>query len=172
MILLADAGVPMLAAVWPVAWLAFIPVVLIESFVALKSLGLAFRRSLAVNAAANAVSTLVGIPVTWFALVILQGVTGGGTWRTIDTPLQKIVAVCSQAAWLCPYEHDLGWMIPAAAMILCVPFFLVSVVIEYIVVRRMVTNPPRHVRRFCWLANLASYSLIVVFWGVLLAAAL
>ena len=157
----------MIGVVWPVAWLALLPVVLIESLVALKGLGLGFRRSLVVTGVANAVSTLVGIPITWFALVLLEERLGG-VWRPIDTPAQKIVAVFSQAAWLCPYEHDMHWMIPVAALILCVPFYIVSVVIEYAVVRRMVTNPSRQVRRFCCLANLASYSLIVIFWVVIL----
>ena len=170
MILFADAGIPMLAVVWPLAWLTFIPVVLVESAVALKGLGLGYRRSLVVTAAANAASTLVGIPVTWFACVVIEIMLGGGTWQAIDTPAQKMLAVFSQAAWLCPYEHDLSWMIPAAAIILCVPFYLVSVWIEYAVVRRMVAYPPHQVRRFCWLANLASYSLIIIFWVGLLVA--
>jgi hypothetical protein len=167
--LVADAGIPMIAAVWPVGCLMFLPVVLIESFVAIKSLGLGFRRSIVVTAAANAVSTLAGIPLTWIALVVVQIVTGGGTFRPINAPFQRFLAVFSSAAWLPPYEYDLCWMIPLAAILLCIPFYFVSVLIENAVVCRMVANPRVEVRRFSWIANFASYALIVAFWEAMLA---
>jgi hypothetical protein len=165
MILFADAGIPMLAVVWPVAWLAFLPVVAIESLIALKGLELGFRRALVVTAAANAVSTFVGIPITWIILVVFQIATGGGGWRDINIPTQAVLAVTQGAPWLVPYEHDLGWMIPAAAMILCIPFYFSSVLIEYLVIRRLVANAPRQVRQFCWRANLWSYMALILFWA-------
>jgi hypothetical protein len=164
MILFADAGIPMLAVVWPFMWLAFLPVVVIESIVALKSLGIPFRRAFLVTAAANAVSTLAGIPVTWFVLAAIEMTITDGRWQPIDTPMQAALAVFQQAAWLCPYEGALDWMIPAAALVLCIPFFFVSVWIEYLVVRRLVANG-RQVLRFCWWANFWSYLGIVVFWA-------
>ena len=171
MILFADAGIPMLAVVWPVMWLAFLPVVVIESLVALKSLGLQFRRALAVTAAANAVSTLVGIPLTWFVLVVLELVLWGGGVHPIGTPWQAAITVCKEAAWLCPYENAIDWMVPVAAILLCVPFYFVSVLIEYFIVRRMVSNDGRPVRRFCWWANLWSYMALILFWvGCLLTS--
>ena len=174
MILIADAGLPMIAIVWPVAWLAFLPVVLVESLVARKVLGLGFRRAIKVTAAANAISTLVGIPISWFALVVLDVVTcGGGPWQAAASSSDKILSVCRHAAWLWPIpvmKGDLEWAVPVAALILCIPFYFASVLIEYIVLYRMVAVPPRQVRRSCWLANLASYSLIVIFWGAMLVA--
>lgn len=156
----------MLAVVWPFMWLAFLPVVVIESFVAVKSLGLRFRRAIVVTAAANAVSTLVGIPVTWFVLVVLELIiTNGGQWQPIDTPIQATLAIVQQAAWLCPYEEALDWMIPAAAVVLCIPFYFVSVWIEYLVARYMVANARRQVLRFSWWANSWSYLGIVIFWA-------
>ena len=165
MILFADVGIPMLAVVWPVAWLAFLPVVLVESLVALQGLELRFRRALVVTAAANAVSTLVGIPIVWFIMVIIQmTMTGGGSlWHASDSPTQAVIAACRRAAWLGPYEQL--WMVPLAAIFLCIPFYFASVLIEYLVVRCMVTNGPSEVRRFCWRANLWSYMAIVVFWA-------
>jgi len=74
----------MLAVGWPVMWLAFLPVVAIESFVAVRTLGLRFRQALAVTAAANAISTFVGIPVTWFILVVLELIIpNGGQWQPV-----------------------------------------------------------------------------------------
>ena len=163
MTLFADTGIPMLAVVWPFMWLAFLPVVVIESLVALKSLGLRFRRALMVTAAANTVSTLVGIPVAWLVLLGIE-------WMPYfvgipdDTRWQTAIAVATQWAWISPFGN-LGITIPIAAVVLCVPFYFVSVWIEYLVVRRMVANDFSQVRRFCWWANLWSYMAIVLFWG-------
>lgn len=168
MTLFADTGIPMLAVVWPIAWLAFFPVVIIESSIALKGLGLGFRRAFVVTAAANAVSTLVGIPITWFILVVVSIVTGGGVYRDLSIPTQALLAVSQDAPWLVPYEHELGWMIPVAAIFLCIPFYFASVWIEYLVVRRMVPNSAAQVRRFCWRANLWSYMAIIIFYAVCL----
>jgi hypothetical protein len=160
--LLADTGIPMLAVVWPVMWLAFLPVVAIESLVAQKSLGLQFRRALVVTAAANAVSTLVGIPVTWFVLLGIEwmpyfiGIPDNAHWQTA-------IAVTTQWAWISPFGN-LGITIPIAAIVLCIPFYCVSVWVEYLVARRMVPNDFRQVRRFSWWANFWSYTAIVVFW--------
>ena len=161
----------MLVVVWPVAWVAFLPVVLIESLVALKSLHLGFRRALLVIAAANAVSTLVGIPITWLVLVIIQIMVGDHSlthWYANDTLIQSALAVSPQAAWLGLYS-DPRRMIPIAAIFLCVPFYFASVWIEYRVVRRMVANSPNQVLRFSWRANLWSYAVIFLFWAGCLA---
>ena len=56
--------------------------------------------------------------------------TSGGRALGIDTPIQKLGAVTLQAAWLVPYETHLRWMIPAAATVLLVPCFLMSLLIE------------------------------------------
>lgn len=165
MALFADIGLPMLVVVWPVAWLAFVPVVLIETLVALKTLKLGLGRALAVTTAANAVSTLVGIPITWFVMLVIEGtlIGGGSLWHASDAPMEAVVAACRRAAWLGPYERD--WMVPLAAIILCVPFYFASVWIEYRVARAMVDDDRRQVRRFSWWANLWSYLAILVFWA-------
>ena len=153
----------MLAVVWPFMWLAFLPVVAIEALVAMKMLQLRLRRALVVTAAANAVSTLVGIPVTWFVLLGIE-------WMPYfigipdDTRWQTAIAVTTQWAWISPFGN-LGITIPMAAIVLCVPFYFVSVWVEYLVARRMVANDFRQVRRFSWWANFWSYSAIVVFWA-------
>lgn len=169
--LFANAGIPMLAVVWPVAWIAFLPVVAIESLIARTGLDLRYRRALLVTGAANAASTFVGIPVAWFLLVIASAVTGGAAWQDYRTTSQAILTVFRSAPWLAPYELDLGWMIPLAAILLCVPFYFVSVLIEYLVIRRMIPNDRGRVLRFCWRANLWTYLGFALFYvGTLLAS--
>ena len=56
---------------------------------------------------------------TWFRVVA----TGGGRAFGIDSSWQRVFAVTVQAAWLIPYESELNWMVPLAAIVLLVPFF-------------------------------------------------
>ena len=138
----ADAGIPMLVLVWPGAWLALLPVVLVEALVARRLLRLGFRRSLKVALVANLVSTGVGIPVTWFALVLVEmlgaalGFAGATLAGITSEPGRwfQIAFFPFMAAWL---PDGAPWMVVAAAVILCVPFYFVSVWLEFLVARRL-----------------------------------
>lgn len=159
----ADAGVPMLALVWPASWILFIPVVAIEAWVATRIVGMPFRRSVVATTAANATSTLVGIPLVWALLVLVElAISGGGKALGTDSFWLRIYAVTVQAAWLIPYESELHWMVPAAAMALLVPFFFASVLVERLVFRRFCGSKPELARQWSWLANAASYGFLLV----------
>jgi hypothetical protein len=162
MMVLANAGVPMLFVVAPVLVLAIVPVVVVEAALYRWFLRVPFRKAFSGSMGANLLSTLLGVPATWFALVLLQMVTGGGGWRG-----SGIQAVTWQAAWLIPHEENLRWMIPAAAMVLHVPFFLASVFTERLVLLRVWKEVDRRaLTRACWLANGCSYAGLLVFWGL------
>jgi hypothetical protein len=170
----ANAGVPMLALIWPISWLLLVPVILVEAAVAREVLSLSSRRALLVSTVANATSTLLGIPITWLVLLGLEILfTGGGTGYGLNTTAQKIVAFTVQAPWLIPYEGSLHWLIPAAAIVLCIPFFFTSVYAERLVARRLATGTARSdVVRWSWRANLITYGVVVATLIVLLAMAL
>ena len=171
----ADAGVPMLAIAWPGMGVALLPVIALEAFVLLRMLCLPARRAILVSAVANAVSTLLGIPMTWVALVAMQMLTpgGGGTGPDIGTLTGKVFAVTVQAPWLIPYDSELYWMMPAAALVLLVPFFFASWGIEYLVARRMLRDiGPPAVNKAVFVANLISYVLLALIVLAALGSAL
>lgn len=72
----ANAGVPMLALIWPASWILFMPIVLVEGAVARRVFGVAWPRAIRLAAGANAVSTLAGIPATWLFLLALEFAVG------------------------------------------------------------------------------------------------
>lgn len=157
----ADAGVPMLALLWPASWMAFIPVVLIEAWIARRILGLMWKPALLRTGLANAVSTLIGIPLTWGALLLIElGISGGGKAFGIETLPQKLFAVIVQAPWLIPYEEGLGWMVPAAAIVLLVPFFFASVFIERWAFDRKRQLEKPLVGLWSWKSNLVTYGIM------------
>lgn len=169
----ADAGVPMLAVVWPASWVLFIPVVAIEAWIARRIVGLSIKRSVLASAVANAVSTLVGIPLVWALLAVIEIVaTGGGRAFGIDTFWQRVFAVTVQAAWLIPYESELHWMVPLAAIVLLVPFSFASVFVERAVFSRFCRPSPEPARRWSWVANGATYAVILIGLVVTLTVAL
>jgi len=157
----ADTGVPMLALLWPASWIAFIPVVVIEAWVAKRILDLMWKPALIRSGIANAVSTLVGIPLTWGALVVVEmALPGGGRAYGLDTLYQKLFAVVVQAPWLIPYESDLDWMIPAAAIVLLIPFFFVSVFVERWTFNIKKQLDSSRVKYWSWKANLITYGIM------------
>lgn len=111
--------------------IAFIPVVLIESAIVWKPMGIRFPKAVLDVGLANLCTTILGVPFAWglmFALDLLS--TSGGTALGMDSPAKMLAAVTLQAAWLVPYEGHLSWMVPAAATVLLIPCFLISLQIE------------------------------------------
>lgn len=160
----ADAGVPMLFLVMPVFGLSLVPIVLIEAVYLQRKLGISFRSAGVASLAANAASTIAGIPFAWLTLVALQLVTGGGGAYGLDSVLGRVAAVTWQAPWLIPYESDLHWMIPVAGTVLLVPFFFVSWWVEYrVCLKRVPYVPSSEVKYAVRNANLITYALLL-FW--------
>ena len=104
----------------------------------------------------------------WMVLATVQGVFAGGA-RGLTTAGQKIYAVTVQAPWLIPYEADLGWMIPLALLVLAVPAYLLSVLIEWRALLPFVEVENRHkTLRAVSLSNAASYLLLALLFVVML----
>jgi hypothetical protein len=166
----ADAGVPMLVLIWPAFWLLLAPIVLIEAVVACRRLALPMKQALKASLAANATSTLIGVPVTWAILLAMELLlSGGGRAFGLSDALSRTFAVTVQAPWLVPYEEDLHWMVPMAAAVLLVPFFFMSVAIEGWVMRRYIVGEKGEAMRWSQSANAITYGgmmAFVVTWAI------
>jgi hypothetical protein len=77
------------------------------------------------------------------------------------------------AAWLVPYENQLHWLIPAATLVLLVPYFFVSVLVErWMMIRRWRELPRGRVALAAWVGNGVTYLGFAVWTGWLLYRAL
>ena len=164
----ADGGVPMLALLWPASWIALIPIVIIEAWIARRIIGLAWKPALIRSSIANAVSTFIGIPLAWGALLIAQiGLTGGRRTFGMYTLPQKLFVAIIQAPWPKPYREDiyghLDWLIPSAAIVLLIPLFFASVYLERWAFDRKKQLEKGLVRSWSWKANLMTYGIMLFF---------
>lgn len=160
----ADAGVPMLFLTFPAMIIALVPIIAVESIIVGHLLGTSAISKAKSVAIANVASTVIGLPITWVALVVLQLVSGGGSAYGLVTPVQKLLAVTWQAPWLIPYNGDLYWMVPAASLFLLVPFFFASYFVEALIVVNLNDELPRvQVRSAIFRANIVSYLLLALF---------
>jgi hypothetical protein len=152
--------------VWePVLIVGLVPIIVVEAAI-LKRAGGSWARSFAASGIGNTASSIVGVPLTWFALVLIQMAAGGGTAHGANA-----YAVTVQAPWLIPYESDLHWMVPTAALVLCVPFLAASVLVEWpIVVLLFRRSASRRVLMAVLAANGASYTGLAAFWLFTLVA--
>ncbi len=159
---LADAGLPMLIVVWPTAWLLLFMIIPVEAVLFWLLVRTSPETSFKVSTRANVASTIVGIPVTWIGLVVLEMVCGGGRVYGLETNFTRILAVTLQSPWLVPYPDDVEWMKLAAAAVLCVPFFFMSVAVEYSCGKRYVAAEKHAlVLRWSWIGNGITYGIII-----------
>src|SRR5262249_4668872 len=111
--ILANMGLPMVAVYLPFAWLALVPIILIEAGYGTRRYQLSLGRALVAQAIANGFSSVIGIPMTWFAIVLIQvAIIPGGIGL----------------AWLAPDPS--WWSVALAVAVLTVLFYLMSVATE------------------------------------------
>ena len=167
----ADAGIPMIMVAWPAACLALLPIVLVEAVVARRILGLPPGKAIRASLVANIASTLIGIPLSWVVMLVVElVVTSQMQHLAIGPPeawYQRLLAglmMLSMAPWLPPIERGESlWMLPASMMTLSVGFFIASVFIERVVMRTVVpAEVYGRLRAWSWQANALSYSAIEI----------
>jgi hypothetical protein len=178
--LLADAGIPMIFFTLPAMLMLLIPIILLEGFLCKKWLGLTTWEAMKANAVSNLASTIIGVPVAWAVMFGLEfGAMGlAEKSHAIDnwhSPLANLIFLLMGSAWI-----GSPAAIPAATLVLLVPFFFASYGIEYLVIRFMVGMPdggppnlvyPR-VRIAVRNANLISYGSMFVATAVWLLLSL
>jgi hypothetical protein len=163
----ANMGVPLVAVFLPPLWLALVPIVLLEASVVARMLGGRLQNSLVPVGVANVLSTVLGIPLMWVVLAVAQLIFAGDA-TGLSTPGLKIYAVTVQAPWLIPYEDELKWMVPSALVVMAIPAFCLSVLVEWQVIARFKEFQGRsRVLRAVAVSNLLSYALLAVFFVVL-----
>ncbi len=158
----ANVGIPTIIVVMPIMVVSLIPVIVLEAYIYRRRLGVSGGRSGKVATVSNLVSTFLGIPIAWALMVVMQGVSGAGRPYDLGTFQGKVLSFTLQAPWLIPHDNA-NWLLPAAGLVLMVPFFFASWWSEYLVARRMLRD---HERPAVWLAtrnaNLASYALLAL----------
>src|ERR1700732_325085 len=128
--LYADAGVPMIFLTLPAMGILLIPIILVEGFLCKKWLGLPTWEAMKLNAASNLVSTLIGVPLAWAVMfgiefLAFSAIEHSNAIQNWDSPIVRVVSLLS-SAWLGPFSDKNIWVIPAATLVLLVPFFFAS----------------------------------------------
>jgi hypothetical protein len=181
----------MIFITWPGMVLLLLPIIAAEWAFIIHRTSLQKRKVLWATAAANALSTIVGIPLTWGVLFLCEmGVfatlahipkLGNSSW---NSPLEQIAGTILSAPWIAPVESSGSWAVPLAALVLLIPFYFVSVWVEQKIMEHMlpVTTSldakanevnERVLRSAVRGANLMSYGFLFAFatawlsWGVL-----
>jgi hypothetical protein len=188
--LLADAGVPMIFVTWPGMLALLLPIIAAEAVFIIRLTELPRKRVVWATTTANAVSTLVGIPLTWGILFACEMGLWGALSRTSignsswNSPLAQVIGTIFTAPWLAPVGESGSWAVPLAALVLLIPFFFVSVWVEQQVMKRFFRTPSAEeiqtvvlsgttLRKAVWGANVLSYGFLFLFavvwlvWGAL-----
>ena len=151
----ANAMVPIIVTGWFGMFLALVPIILIE-WVVLTRAGAHIWQSLLAMSAANLGSTVAGIPLAIaLEIVVLAGTPlYDESWDPKDTWFRE-------------------WMLPAGAVLLLVPFFLMSWWIEAPIAAWILDDhPTQFVDSAVRDANLITYGLLAALLSTVLVMAL
>lgn len=161
--LLANTGVPMLLVAGVPLVLAFVPIVVIEALVWRWGVKERWFKSLWVATVLNLGSTFVGVPITWVGLVIIQAVGEVAGMVQRVGPLWRF-------AWHGPNrdgDYD-ATVITTAALLLVVPFYLTSALVEgWWATLAFKGERRRSLMQVSFIANAATYVPIAVYWCVM-----
>jgi len=160
----------MICVQMPVMVGALIPVILLEAVLIRRWLGLSYVSAFRGVALSNLGSTLIGVPIAWGIMFIIElGVLlpvsiAADHWHwQFRSPVFEVVGLFLSCAWLGPIDQNQAWLVPAAAALLLIPSFYVSVWIERrICIFSWKGSDPNAVRRCVYHANLASYLMLFV----------
>lgn len=159
----ANVGIPMLALSWPVQWLAFIPVVAGEAAIASKTLQLPYRGTLKPVAVANLWSTLIGVPIAWFGMLLLEAVgfmmLSTMPEQVAGSPAFRYASFPLFTAWIGSHISPLEFKV--AFLVLMAAFCWVSILVERHVLKRYFSTADQlSLGRCVKEANIASYALL------------
>lgn len=160
----AIAGRSMLFITAPWMLLAGFPIFLLEGWIIRHRLKLTLGQAMATSGVNTFISTLFGVPLTWYLLYLIQINFGGTTLYGLETLWYKIIAVTLEAPVLPPYEADQRWMIPAAVTYLMIMYGIASFLIDCLIGMWLLRQFPVRKRiGALFLANLASTSVMTLY---------
>jgi hypothetical protein len=181
MIIIANFGLPLLLFQLPAMLMALVPIIYLEVWAVRSRLNLSRRHTFGAVTTANLVSTLIGIPVAWFILMVLQQMSGPGMKSFIkyfhndqNSPLWAAFSLLTGFTWISPRPENRYWMVPIAAALMLLPSYLASVWLERPICRRwwshldpaLVSQAVTHANRLSY-AALFFFTCVWLVWGVL-----
>ena len=148
----------MLAVYWIGAFFLFFPIVAVEGVILRQLTGHPWKTSLVASFGANLASTVAGLPLVWGLFFLLQALSPWGGADGVGNLVQT-------AAWLPPMTNaEYEQRLPAAALVLWGPFFLVSVAIEAYTARFIVNTVARRAWAWSWLGNSVTYGAVALYF--------
>jgi hypothetical protein len=137
----ADAGIPMLPLGYPIVWLMLIPVVTVEALYLVRKLRMPFSKIVGRVTIANLVTTLIGFPIAWIAVLLWEFAVMIPLSHTNLTLLDRHPKISSALsiflfpAWLGSFDQR--WPLAVAFVVLLIPTFFLSYVVEWRILRNL-----------------------------------
>lgn len=161
-LLFANVGVPMLF-VQEQALILTLPVVIaIETWLCCKLYSTTLKQTLRASVVANLVSTFLGFPILWFFWIFVSNALRRLPFPS-EEPWFSIYGVTVHAPWL-PNDERSFWMVPTAMLVLLIPAFFVTVVIERRIYFYFLKDQlgGSNFSKESWIIHIASYSFLIL----------
>src|SRR5438309_1805886 len=105
--MLANIGIPMIFIQWPLMLCALIPIIAAEALLIRRWLTLSYRDAFVGTTKANLLSTAVGVPLAWLAMLAVEFATvlplglAAEKWHWgFESPVLQMIMFLFSIAWL------------------------------------------------------------------------
>lgn len=185
--LLADAALPLVWFTIPAVVLMLVPTVLLEGLLLKAWLHLSIRRALKASFLGNLASTLAGVPLATGLSYLANLALSPWTRQLMQkehwqSPIGDVLMATANSLYISAYVAEARWLLPAALLIVLIPAFLISWVLEYWIAKAIIIGassvtlsetdypsvPACELNKAVRRANYVSYSLLFVLIAFLL----
>ncbi len=151
-----NVGIPVIALTYPGFAVLLLPIIITEYFIIKSIINIEKKPILVSTVVSNLASTLIGVPLAWAVLLILEMITTGGAAIQSEGLMYFVGSIALQSAWMLP--PDYYWMLPAAIIVNLIPAFFLSKYSEYIITKKMIkTVEKNQIKKAVFKANNVTY---------------
>ncbi len=164
-----NVGIPVIAITYPGFAVLLLPIIITEYFI-IKSIINTEKKTIIVSTVvSNSVSTLIGVPLAWAVLLILEIVTTSTSAIQSEGLMYFVGSIALQSAWM-QSLNDNYWMLPASVIINLIPAYFLSKYSEYIITKKMIKTVEKdQIKKAVFKANNITYvSLFAIAVGYLI----
>lgn len=159
----ANVAIPTVFFTIPAMLIALIPVVVVEAYILAKTLKISFHAAIKPTSVANIVSTIVGFPLASAIHTVVAYLILTVNVHNKSNVVHDIWQAVQLGVFIWDVRFTHAWAAPMAYCLFLISTLALSIIIEYLIIRKMLFVYPRRLILIGTVyGNLVSYTILSI----------